>query len=57
MKHNNQKKSKHYILWIAVFIIYVYLLDEADPVQRKPGRFWHREGSTDGVLATTGSGP
>ncbi|MEK4665102.1 VanZ family protein [Priestia sp. FSL H7-0729] len=26
MKQNNQKKSKHYILWIAVFMIYVYLL-------------------------------
>lgn len=26
MKHNNQKKTKHYILWIAVFIVYVYLL-------------------------------
>lgn len=26
MKHNNQKKSKQYILWIAVFMIYLYLL-------------------------------
>lgn len=26
MKHNNQKNSKHYILWIAIFIIYLYLL-------------------------------
>ncbi|WP_433750412.1 VanZ family protein [Paenibacillus amylolyticus] len=26
MKQNNQKKSKHYFLWIAVFIIYLYLL-------------------------------
>ena len=26
MKTNNQKKTQHYILWTAVFIIYLYML-------------------------------